>query len=89
MVVMCRQTVGLAGREPKRIHSSIFQDPVICDAGGRSMKKQSTGSEKSEEAGEGRWGFSETLPEKEMRTWVQVGETVVGHEKTLVLWGGG
>ena len=53
------------------------------------MKKQSTGSEKSEEAGEGRWGFSETLPEKEMRTWVQVGETVVGHEKTLVLWGGG
>lgn len=26
-----------------------------------------------------------TLPEKEMRTWAQVGETDVGREKTLVL----
>lgn len=34
MVVMCRNTLGLAGREPRRTYSSVFQDSVICDVGG-------------------------------------------------------
>lgn len=46
--------------------------------GGGAGRRKVQGSEKSEE---GRWGSSETLPEKEMRTWAQVGETDVGREE--------